>query len=259
MTKRLRILSLGVMTYMLAALCWWAILLYRKNNEIFKLESKLLQEKYINDLGIPTIDVTTLPEFEAIRDNYDSQMAMIMGETAVFGIILILGLYFINRAFSKELAIAEKQKNFLLSITHELKSPLASINLILDTFIKRELPAAKVKELSTDALQESTRLNELFNKILLATRLDTAYQYVMQEIDISTMLNQEVDRIRKLYPATQVTADIAADVRVGSEDTRTAKGTGLGLYIVKQIIVDHKGKIKIADGKLGGAAFEIIL
>lgn len=313
------------MTYMLAALCWWAVLLYRKNTEVFQLESKLLQERYINDLGIPTVDVTTLPEFEMLRSSFDRQMMMIMGEAMVFGFVLIIGIYFINRAFNRELSIAQKQKNFLLSITHELKSPLASIGLILDTFIKRDLPVEKVKELSADALSETTRLNELFNKILLATRLGTAHQFNIQKSDLSLLVSKQLEKFKKIHPLVEIQSNIHTGIirpvdeeavisvvnnllenalkynksdpkievvlepfdqgksrlsisdngigisatektkvfdqfyRVGSEDTRTSKGTGLGLYIVKQIVSGHKGKIRVLDNKLGGTTFEIIM
>ena len=308
---------------MLAALCWWAVLLHRKNTDVFKLESQLLQERFINDIGIPTVDVTTLPEFTELKASYDRQMMMITGEAIVFGLVLIIGIYFINRAFNRELAIADKQKNFLLSITHELKSPLASINLILDTFIKRDLPKEKVQELSSDALQESTRLNELFNKILLATRLGTTHSFNMQETDISTLLNKTVEKFQRVYPNVKLDANIQSNMvktvdqdamisvvnnllenaikysakdpeiklqlssqgekalltvsdngigipvkeranvfdqfyRIGSEETRTSKGTGLGLYIVKEIITAHRGKIKVTDSALGGSQFEII-
>jgi len=323
MNNRLRILSFIVMTYMLAALCWWAVLLHRKNTDVFKLESQLLQERFINDAGIPTVDVTTLPEYEELKASFDRQMMMITGEALVFGLVLIMGIYFINRAFNRELAIAEKQKNFLLSITHELKSPLASISLILDTFIKRDLPKEKVQELSADALQESTRLNELFNKILLATRLGNTHQFHMQDTDISNLLSKTVEKFQRVYPNVKLEANIDENVvksvdqdamisvvnnllenaikystkspeirlslrkqsekvtlliadngigiptrertnvfeqfyRIGSEDTRTSKGTGLGLYIAKEIITAHKGKIKVTDSPLGGSQFEII-
>lgn len=312
------------MTYMLAALCWWAVLLQRKNSDIFVLESKLLQERYINDLGIPTVDVTTLSEFTQIKTKHDKQQNMILGESIVFGLVLIMGIYLINRAFNKELSVATRQKNFLLSITHELKSPLASINLILDTFIKRDLPTDKVKELSGDALKESKRLGRLFDKILLTTRLNTADSLNKYESNLSSLVENIVGNFQKLHPEASITTSIqqgilknidenaihsvvtnllenalkysptktkvhvvlsqehekatlavedngigisAADrtkifdqfYRVGSEETRTSKGTGLGLYIVKRIVQAHNGKIKVEDSTLGGSTFIITL
>ena len=309
---------------MLAALCWWAVLLHRKNVEVFKLESKLLVERHLNDIGVPSVDITTLPEYAELKQNYESQTIMIASEAMVFGIVLILGIYFINRAFSRELAVAEKQKNFLLSITHELKSPLASINLILDTFVKRDLPPDRIKEFSKDALTESTRLDELFNKILLATRLGSTHQFAMQQTNISSIIEHTLQKIERVHTELTLTSDIQKSVickvdesamasvlhnlvenalkyttgqpkvhitlairqaravlsisdngigiapnerqrifeqfyRIGSEDTRTSKGTGLGLYIVKEIVTAHKGKIKVADNTEGGTTFEISL
>lgn len=322
--KSLRILSTVVILYMLMALLWWAVLLHRKNNEVFILKADLLKEQYMNKAGIAQLDVTTLPEYEVLKSDYNRQMYMILGEAVVFGITLILGIFFINRAFVRELLAAEQQKNFLLSITHELKSPLASINLILSTFIKRELPSEKVKELSQDGLNESVRLEELFNKILIATRLDKAYPFNFEETDLSTIVYKVSQSFKKKNPDAEVSLNIQTDImhevdresivsliknllenaykysphekqisvdlqqiddkiylsiadkgvgisksekskvfdqfyRVGNEETRESKGTGLGLYIVNQIVNAHKGKIKILDNEGGGTKFQVVL
>jgi signal transduction histidine kinase len=47
--------------------------------------------------------------------------------------------------------------------------------------------------------------------------------------------------------------------RIGSEDTRMTKGTGLGLYIVRQLINIHGGSIKVVDNQPKGSRFEIRL
>ena len=47
--------------------------------------------------------------------------------------------------------------------------------------------------------------------------------------------------------------------RMGNEDTRKTKGTGLGLYITSKIVKAHKGKIKVTDNPSGGSIFTVIL
>ena len=322
--RSLRVLSFIVIGYMLLALLWWAILLHRKNTEVFVLKSDLLKEQFMNKAGVANVDVTTMPEFNEFRSDYTRQMYMIFGEAAVFGITLIMGMYFINRAYNRELSAAEKQKNFLLSITHELKSPLASINLILSTFIKRDLPVEKIKELSSDGLKESIRLEELFNKILISTRLGQAYQFNFESANISDLISTSVDRFQNVHPEAELIKNIQPGIlhdidqesivsviknllenalkyspnikqirvdlrksnnetiievsdhgvgipkeergkifdqfyRIGSEDTRASKGTGLGLYIVKQIVQAHKGKIKVMNNDDSGTKFIITL
>jgi signal transduction histidine kinase len=46
--------------------------------------------------------------------------------------------------------------------------------------------------------------------------------------------------------------------RVGSEDTRNTKGTGLGLYIVKQVLDKHEACIKVKDNRPSGSIFEVV-
>ena len=47
--------------------------------------------------------------------------------------------------------------------------------------------------------------------------------------------------------------------RVGNEDTRRTKGTGLGLYIVNQIVLAHKGTIEVENNRPQGTIFTISL
>ncbi|MDD5426038.1 MAG: ATP-binding protein, partial [candidate division Zixibacteria bacterium] len=48
--------------------------------------------------------------------------------------------------------------------------------------------------------------------------------------------------------------------RIGNELTRTVKGTGLGLYLVKQIVQAHRGTVKVSsDGENQGSVFTINL
>ncbi|MEL7220031.1 MAG: ATP-binding protein, partial [Bacteroidota bacterium] len=45
--------------------------------------------------------------------------------------------------------------------------------------------------------------------------------------------------------------------RIGNEDTRTTKGTGLGLFIVRELITSHQGSIKVIDNKPKGSVFVV--
>ena len=46
--------------------------------------------------------------------------------------------------------------------------------------------------------------------------------------------------------------------RSGNEQTRSTKGTGLGLYLCKQIAGKHKGKIVLTDNKPAGSIFTVV-
>jgi signal transduction histidine kinase len=46
--------------------------------------------------------------------------------------------------------------------------------------------------------------------------------------------------------------------RVGSEETRNTKGTGLGLFIVKQVLEHHEASIKVKDNRPAGSIFEVV-
>lgn len=306
MIRRLPIL---VMVYMVAALCWWSVLLLQQNEQLFNLKMGFL----------------TRPDVVAeLKSSHQRQKKMIIGEGLVFALSMVLGTYFIYKSNIREINLSRRQSNFLLSVSHELKSPLTSINLSLETLKKRTLPQEKIIELSDVALRESRRLENLISDILAAARLDHPYKPKKQWIDLVSVLNNLINGYVAQYPSVVIrlhvegeeaplfaskqdiqsiftnlienaikygsgspiditlkeqkenweieVADLGPGIpgnekmrvfqkfyRLGREETRTSKGTGLGLYIVKKIVDSHNGAVHIKDNQPKGTIFSIIL
>jgi len=251
---------------------------------------------------------------------------MVLGETAVFIFIFFVGAYYLQKAINQERKLQHQQKNFLLSVTHELKSPLASIKLYLQTILKRELDPAQQKSFITNSLKDIERLDDLVENMLLATKIESnSYTFPKENFNLSELVNSVAGRLQvhtcssqiiKLSvqqgisllgdkfaltsvvtnlienavkyspPCAEVNVSlrrsngqihfIVADsgigindqeksrifdkfYRVGSEDTRKTKGTGLGLFIVKQVLDKHQASIKVKNNQPSGSIFEVTI
>ena len=112
--------------YVLLQFCWWAYLLVQLNNEVY--------EHRIENVLLKAPDpVSANAAQQSLENKLYQRRWMITGEGTVFIVLLAIGSAFTYKSFKKEFELARQQKNFLLSITHEFKSPLASIKLYLQT------------------------------------------------------------------------------------------------------------------------------
>ena len=90
---------------------------------------------------------------------------MLVGEGAVFMIILFGGVYSIRKAIKREKKMNNLQENFLQSVSHELKTPISSVALFLETLKKRELSDEQRNEIYDHSLMEIERLNTLISDL----------------------------------------------------------------------------------------------
>ena len=133
-------------------------------------------------------------------DGVNRQVWMIAGEGSVFLILLFVGFWRIRRNIRRELRFAGMQRTFLLAVTHELKTPVAAVKLLLETMYSREMSAEQSRKMIADALKETNRLEGLTGNILLATRLDQEKdQASTSPVPLSQLLTSEATRFSNLY------------------------------------------------------------
>jgi signal transduction histidine kinase len=256
-----------------------------------------------------------------------SSLGMICGEGSIFIVVFLVGAFWLHRSIKRERKLAEQKKNFLLSVTHELKSPLASIKILLETIQKRDLSKQQTIDFIGKALTDVERLDDMVENMLLASKIENrSYTFPKDKFNLSVLVDNVVNRLQltkcdsnqqvidaEIEPKVQITGDkfaltsvvtnlienaikysgpceivnvklfskdgkvtfqVAdhgigiADTektrifdrfyRVGSEETRNTKGTGLGLYIVKEVLDKHQASIKVKDNRPVGSIFEVV-
>lgn len=119
---------------------------------------------------------------------------MLIGEGSVFLLILVGGIIIIRRAFKREVELNQEQQNFLLSVTHELKTPIASVKLFIETLRKRDLAEDKKEVLSSQSIKELDRLDALVGKILMTRSIDNQNFFLDKK---SQRLDSLIDRTIK--------------------------------------------------------------
>ncbi len=186
------ILILGILFgYVLLQFLWWEILLVRQNGNIINEKQKLMELSYTNPAELKR-------DIAALHHKKKMQTIMIVSEGTVFLLLLLFGVYKIKIANDKESELNNRQKNFFLSITHELKTPIAATKLQLQTLKKQQLDENTKLELINNALSETERLNMLIDNVLLASRLDSGeLQFSRENINLSEFCHNLLQRYYK--------------------------------------------------------------
>jgi signal transduction histidine kinase len=299
---------------MIAALAWWFIALEKQNTVMTAIRiSELLKD-----------DPLYLSKLSAIEEMSNRKTAQYIGEGITFLALILVGAVYVYRATRRQLKFSAQQQNFMMAITHELKTPIAVAQLNLETLQKRKLEEDKQQKLIANTLQEANRLNTLCNNILFTSQLDAGgYSVNFQELNLTDIVETCVDDCKSRFPERVITeaieenrlmqgdpfllqmlvnnllenalkyspknmpihvslsftanknvlsiADLGQGIadqekkkvfdkfyRSGSENTRKAQGTGLGLYLCKKIAETHNGYISVTDNQPNGSIFTVL-
>ncbi|MEK6616887.1 MAG: HAMP domain-containing sensor histidine kinase [Bacteroidota bacterium] len=307
-----------LVAYVLLQFGWWSYLMIEQNNEIYQLKSD------INLLHHEDPQLV-IEQGNELEKKLHARWMMIAGEGLVFMILLVIAFLKVRGTFKHETALSLQQKNFMHSITHELKSPIASTKLALETLLKRDLGKEKQKEILSNAVSDTDRLNKLVDNILLAARIENSpFDLHKENVNLSEYLEEGMKQTLRIFnPKQKVILTIQPNIffdidkmifpsiilnlfenamkyssensmieiilsaegngvvlsladegagiseeekqnifkkfyRIGREEIRKTKGTGLGLYIVKYLVEQHGGKIMVKNNFPQGTVFEVV-
>ena len=243
--------------------------------------------------------------------------------------IILMGIFVIFVYNQKNLQLYRLQNNFINNFTHELKTPVTSLKLYLETFMKHEIPREEQFKYLNYMIHDVGRLSDNINHILNLARIESkSYGGDFVPTDIRELIEQFCHSNKHLFQNCEIRilkssdqlfsyhintslfemllmnlltnaikyntsgipgVDISFEIRkcwmhihfqdngigiekteikkifrkfyqIGRADDRTAKGSGLGLYLVQNIARIHKGKIFAESRGSGkGTVFTLML
>ena len=275
--------------------------------------------------NVATVQISIKPEvLKSLDLRLDRKSTAWLGEGVVIGLItliIILAMYiYIDRILRFNL----QKTNFMMAVTHELKTPIAAAKLAIETVIRNKNIEAqdRVLEISKKNID---RLSGMMERVLLATQFENSLpvaqkkwescsdiiqkalvdcqftdeqilkislvipsnfliycdSYMMKiafinlftnsikysepngvNVIVSSIINNEHCQILISdqgigIPMIERTRIFEKFYRVGNEMTRSRQGSGLGLYLVKQILQLHDARIEVQANNPKGSTFVI--
>jgi len=196
--------------YIVAALAWWFISLEQQNKRIADLQYRSINVEKESLSVLQLADKIAFIDKETKRNT-----GKYLAEGITFLILIFIGAAFVYRSVRKQLKLQQQQQNFMMAVTHELKTPISVTRLNLETLQKYNLEPDKQKKLIRITLDENARLNFLTNNILIASQLEGGgYKSSQEELDLSTLLKDCIQDFKNRFPDKTFKEDIEEDADV---------------------------------------------
>ena len=180
-----------LLAYIITGLGFWYIALQKQSRQMTAYELRELKKD----------DPAYESRLIAINAEADLKTAQYIGEGSTFLLLILVGAIFVYREVRRQIRQQLQQQNFMMAVTHELKTPIAVTKLNLETLQKHRLDEQKQQRIIQTALQETGRLDTLANNILIASQLEGGdYTRSKEELDFSVLVRQIVQDLRHRYP-----------------------------------------------------------
>ncbi|HEY2721602.1 MAG TPA: ATP-binding protein [Chitinophagaceae bacterium] len=197
--------------YIVAALVWWFISLEKQNQQMtdFKL----------SQLNIATAQSRD-PEFyraavAKLEQEHKRNLFKYISEGSTFLLLILVGAAFVFRSVRRQIRFQQQQQNFMMAVTHELKTPISVARLNLETLQKHQLDADRQKKLIRMTLEETERLNTLTNNILISSQLEgEGYPLSKEDLDLSDLLRDCIRNFVHRLPERKFIDHIQPDMDV---------------------------------------------
>ena len=145
-------------------------------------------------------------EFRQLAEKYRPELLgqganwPVMVEGLVMMVLILIGVYVIFVYWNRQSNLYLQQRNIISQVTHELKSPLASIQLHLETIRLRRPSEERLDSFVSTMLADTDRLHYLINNLLMAARLEQRRKSERRLTDLTQLIGEHVERERGTLP-----------------------------------------------------------
>jgi signal transduction histidine kinase len=161
-----------------------------------------------------------------------------------FLILVLVGVIMYLALSVKAINLNRRQANFMDSVTHELKSPIASLKLYLQTLNRRTLSREEQENFFRFMLEDVERLDHLINHILDASRLERKPEAGdVEDIELGAFLQQCADDVKLRYRSAD--DSIAVDV-----EPAIVRARRVDLDMIFRNVIDNAFKYASAEPKI---------
>ena len=204
----------------------------------------------------------TIPEIIDARARPErAMMAMLAG-------VMLLSLFFVVRAAAREVRLAELKSNFVSNVSHDLKTPLALIQLFAETLeLGRLKNTERAQEYYRIINSEARKLTKLINNLLDFSRIEAGLRRYKTEVaDLGVVTTRVVDSLSSQFRhhGFAVTTRVAADLPDVLMDREAAEQAIENLLsnamkyspehreiLVEVMSVDGYGLVRVIDHGIG--------
>lgn len=209
--RRVTIVYWLLLLYIIAALVWWFVSLEMQNSQMKDFHVRQLNSA-IDSLTSPELHRN---EYAKIEDAYKRKNIQFLSEGVTFLLLILVGAAFVYRSARRQFRQQQQQQNFMMAVTHELKTPISVARLNLETLQKYSLDPEKQRKLIKTTLQETERLNTLTNNILLSSQLEAdGYKTAKEELDLSDLFKACIQNFQNRFPDRIFKSEAERDIDI---------------------------------------------
>ncbi|MFM7769786.1 MAG: sensor histidine kinase, partial [Bacteroidota bacterium] len=151
----------------------------------------------------------------------------------------------IRKNVMRDLKFAQKEKNFMQAITHELKTPISAIKINAQTLATRKVNDEQKNNLLSNIIQEANRQELLIENILLSTQFENKVQNNnFEQLNLGAIIDHTIIRFQTLHSNSEVQNNIPK-----SAEELNIKGIPDLLLIAFYNLVENAHKYSLANSE----------
>lgn len=213
-----RIAFVVIIVFVVAQVAWWLVFKHRIIQELsqttlsaWQRDAELANLLLQRDPALAEARIAQYPHLRlgaegfkvdpaaiaSFTEQQQGRLRMLVFEGPFFVLVVISGLAIIARSLRAERELKRRQQNFLSAITHEFKTPMSTLRLLIETVLYRPLPPDKQRSYLERMERELTRLEQTSEQVLASARLKQAESApALEAVELNSVMQGVIGRVR---------------------------------------------------------------